>query len=422
MKFLLVHNYYQNPGGEDQVYADESALLEEHGHEVIRYTVHNDSITGMGPFEMARRTLWNPRTYAELRALIRRERPVLMHCANTFPLVSPAAYYAAHAEGVAVVQTLHNYRLLCPNALFLRDGRVCEDCLGKFVPWPAIQHGCYRASRSASAAVAGLLATHRAVGTWKHKVDRYIALTDFARRKFIAGGFPAERLVVKSNFVSTDTGPGPGRGGYAVCIGRLSEEKGIQTLLAAWARMKSLVPLKIIGDGPLAEQVRAAAARDSSIDWLGQLPFDEVQAVIGDAACLIAPSVCYEGALPRTIIEAFCQGTPVVASSLGAMAEMVEHGRTGLLFEPGNPAALAQSITELLFHADRLPAMRAQARAEFESRYTASDNYRQLMTIYADALRARNNHAAAEACAIQQSLPQTDAAATSSCLHSIPSR
>jgi glycosyltransferase involved in cell wall biosynthesis len=422
MKFLLVHNYYQNPGGEDQVFSDECALLEAHGHDVIRYTVHNDSMNGMGSFEMARRTLWNPRSYAELRALVRRERPVLMHCANTFPLVSPAAYYAAHAEGAAVVQTLHNYRLLCPNALFLRDGRVCEDCLGKFVPWPAIQHGCYRGSRSASTAVAGLLAAHRAIGTWRHQVDRFIALSDFARRKFIAGGFPAERLVVKSNFVSTDTGPGPGRGGYAVCIGRLSEEKGIQTLLAAWARMKSLVPLKIIGDGPLAEQVRAAAAQDSAIEWLGQRPFDEVQTIIGDAACLIAPSVCYEGALPRTIIEAFCQGTPVVASSLGAMAELVEPGHTGWLFEPGNSTALAEAVTDLLSRPDRLAVMRARARAEFESRYTARDNYQRLMTIYADALRARNNHAAAEACAIQQPLPRTDAAATTSCLHAVPER
>src|SRR5205814_1104988 len=165
---------------------------------------------------------------------IRAQRPRVAHFHNTFPLISPAAYYAARAEGVGVVQTLHNFRLLCPNALFFRDGKVCEDCLGRPVAWPGVVHGCYRGSRAASAATAVMTAAHRALGTWRTAVDVYVALTEFSRQKFIAGGLPAEKIAVKANFVYPDPGPGAGAGGYAVFVGRLSAEKGVETLLAAW--------------------------------------------------------------------------------------------------------------------------------------------------------------------------------------------
>ncbi len=401
LKFLLLHNYYQQAGGEDQVFADETQLLEARGHEVVRYTVHNDRIQGMGKLQIAQRTIWNQEIYRELRSLIRRERPVLMHCANTFPLVSPAAYYAAHAEGAAVVQTLHNYRLLCPNALFLRDGNVCEACQGKLFPWPAIKYRCYRNNRMASATVASMLATHRLAGTWKKKVDHYIALTDFARQKFIEGGFPAERLTVKSNFISPDTGPGRGEGNYAVFVGRLSTEKGVDSLLAAWNQTELPWPLKIIGDGPLAEQVRGAAAVNPQIEWLGKRNFAQVQEIIGEATCLISPSVCYEAALPRTILEAFCQGTPVVASRVGAVSALVAEGTTGITFEPGNGAALASAVSRFLDHPDRFPSMRDAARREYESRYTEDRNYELLMGVYASALRTRGNEAAAQLCEME---------------------
>ena len=255
MKIVLGHGHYQQAGGEDAVFADEAALLAERGHDVIRFTVHNDEIARLGRLAVAGRTFWNRQVHADLAALFAREQPALLHCTNTFPLMSPAVYYAAAAAGVPVVQSLHNYRLLCPNALLLRDGRVCEDCLGKVFAWPAIQHGCYRDSRAGSAVVAGMLAAHRGLGTWTRRVDRYIVLTEFARRKFTAGGLPADKLSVKPNFVSPDTGPGSGGGGYAVYVGRLSEEKGIASLLAAWIDRRLEIPLKIVGDGPLAEEV-----------------------------------------------------------------------------------------------------------------------------------------------------------------------
>src|SRR5581483_9761958 len=194
----------------------------------------------------AARTVWSRPAYRVLRELLRAHRPAVAHFHNTFPLISPAAYYACRAERVPVVQTLHNFRLLCPNALFFRDGRVCEDCLGKAVPWPGVAHKCYRGSRSASAAVCTMLTVHRALGTWHTAVDRFIALTDASRRKFVAGGLPADKIAVKANFVDPDPGPGTGAGGYGVFVGRLSAEKGVGTLLKAWQQLGRDVPLKIV--------------------------------------------------------------------------------------------------------------------------------------------------------------------------------
>ena len=192
MKILVVHNYYKQPGGEDQCVAAEVALLKAHGHEVIPYSVRNDSIDTLGRLTVASRTIWSRSAYREVRQLIRTHRPQIAHFNNTFPLISPAAYYAARAEGVRVVQTLHNFRLLCPNALFFRNGRVCEDCLGRSFPWPGIAHKCYRGSRMASAAAAAMVAVHRVLGTWREAVDVYVALTEFSRQKFIAGGLPPQ--------------------------------------------------------------------------------------------------------------------------------------------------------------------------------------------------------------------------------------
>lgn len=397
MKILLCHNYYQQPGGEDQSFAAEARLLESHGHTVLRYTLHNDAIEQMGRCGAARRTFWNRQVYADLHRLIGRERPQVMHCTNTFPLISPAAYYAARAEGVPVVQSLRNYRLLCPNALFLRDGKVCEDCLGKTFAWPAVLHGCYRGSRAASAVAAAMLAGHRAMRTWTRAVRLYYTLTDFARRKFIEGGLPGERIAVKPNFIDPDPGPGTGQGGCAVFVGRLSPEKGIETLLSAWGRLRTSMPLKIIGDGPQADLVRTAAERDSRIEWLGRQTPEQVLDLIGEAACLVMPSIWYE-TFGRTIIEAYSRGTPVVASRIGALAELVDEGRTGLTFKPGDPGDLADKVQGLLEDSQALGRMRLGARQEYRSKYTGEINYSQLMAIYAAArtrpnARERDQHA-----------------------------
>ena len=187
-------------------------------------------------------TVWSQSAYRALRAQLRERHYDIVHVHNFFPLISPAVYYAAQAEGCSVVQTLHNYRLSCPAAIFYRDGQVCEDCLGKAVPWPGVLHGCYRGSRAGTATVAAMLAGHRLIGTWRSKVDLYIALNEFMRQKAIAGGLPAERIVVKPNFVGHDPGVGDGRGGFALFTARLNPEKGVPELLAAWRRLGAAHP------------------------------------------------------------------------------------------------------------------------------------------------------------------------------------
>jgi glycosyltransferase involved in cell wall biosynthesis len=381
MKILAVHNRYQRPGGEDQVLVDETALLEARGQHVVRCEVHNDQVGHMNRLALAKDTVWNASAYRELGALIRRERPDVAHFHNTLPLVSPAGYYAARAEGVPVIQTLHNYRLLCPVALFFRDGRVCEDCMGKAVPWPGVVHACYRGSRAASGVVATMLTLHRAIRTYTEVVDVYVALTEFARNKFIEGGLPAGKIVVKPNFVAPDPGPGQGGGGYALFVGRLAPEKGTGTMLDAWDRLGTGFPLKIVGDGPLKDRVAGAAAGRSNVEWLGHRPVADVHALMRRADMLVFPSEWYE-TFGRVAVEAFAAGTPVIAANIGAVAELVEHGRTGLEFRPGDPEDLVTQVEWALSHPAELRRMRDEVRAEFEAKYTAERNYRALMEIY----------------------------------------
>ena len=388
MKILAVHNRYQRPGGEDQVFVDETALLESRNHRVLRYEVHNDQVKQVNRLTLAKDTVWNTSAYRELGALIRRERPDVVHFHNTLPLVSPAGYYAARAEGVPVIQTLHNYRLLCPVALFFRDGGVCEDCMGKAVPWPGVVHRCYRGSLAASGVIATMLTIHRALRTWTEMVDVYVALTEFARNKFIEGGLPARKIVVKPNFVAPDPGRGQGGGGYALFVGRLAAEKGTGTMLAAWDRLGTRIPLKIVGDGPLRDRVVEAAARQSNVEWLGHRPVEEVHALMGKADMLVFPSEWYE-TFGRVAVEAFAAGTPVIAANIGAVAELVEHGRTGLEFRPGDPEDLVTQVEWAMSHPAELRRMRDEVRAEFEAKYTAERNYRALMEIYEAALERK---------------------------------
>jgi glycosyltransferase involved in cell wall biosynthesis len=385
MRVLTVHNYYQQPGGEEQIWATESALLESYGHEVIRYTLDNDAIKGMNPLLLAKNTVWNSGVYRELRSLIRQQKPQIAHFHNTFPMISPAAYYAVKDEGIPVVQTLHNYRLLCPNALFFRQGRVCEDCLGKPFPLPGIVHGCYRGSRPASAVVAATASFHSLLGTWSQAVDVFIAYSRFAMDKFIQGGLPAEKLAFKTNFLHPAPQPGTGEGGYALFVGRLSVEKGLGVMLDAWRQLGGKIRLKILGDGPMAGLVTEAVKEMPEIEWLGRIPLEQVYEVVGNAAFLVFPSEWYE-TFGRVAIEAFAKGTPVVASKIGAITELIDHKRTGLHFLPSNPTDLADKINWLLEHPQELSQMRQEARAEFETKYTAEDNYKRLMEIYESAI------------------------------------
>jgi glycosyltransferase involved in cell wall biosynthesis len=391
---LMVHNYYrrENPSGENIAFELEATLLRRYGHRVLEYTRSSDEIARYSAGRKARLPLdsvWSTGTLRALRGLIAASKPQLAHFQNTFPLISPSAYRACRDFGLPVVQTLHNYRLFCPGAAFFRDGGVCEDCFGKTPPWPGVVHGCYRGSRAATAVVATMLTVHRVLSTWTDMVDLYIAPTEFARQKLIQGGLRAEQIVAKPYFVAPDPGPGRHRGGYALFVGRLAPEKGIDTLLACWERLGGRVPLKIAGDGPVADRVADAAGRVPGVEWLGRKPLDEVYDLLGEAAVLIFPSEWYE-TLGRVAIEAYAKGTPVIAARIGAIAEVVEHGRTGLLFEPGDPESLAACVEWAWTHRREMAKIGEEARREYQAKYGPEGNYRRLMEIYALATaRAR---------------------------------
>lgn len=284
------------------------------------------------------------------------------------------------------MQSLHNYRLLCPAATFLRNGSLCEECVDHSL-LRSIRYGCYRGSRAATTVVAGMLAAHRKRGTGSEQVDRYIALTEFARAKWIAGGLPVDRVVVKPNFVHPDPGVGTGPGSYVLYAGRLAPEKGLQTLMAAWRRLETPIPLQIAGDGPLRPMLEAEIAREGleNIRLLGSLPRGDVLKALQGARCLVLPSLWYEG-FPLMIVEAFACGVPVITSRLGSMCELVTDGRTGLHFDRGDPASLARTIDAVWSESGALAEMGRAARREYEARYTAERNAALLEEIYAGVI------------------------------------
>ena len=383
MRILLCHNRYQHAGGEDRVFEDEGALLEKYGHQVFRFTISNDSIVDLNRIELVAKTFWNKAVASELDQIICRDRPDVMHVTNAFPLISPSAYKVAKDHGVGVVQSIHNYRMLCPKAQFVRNSQVCEKCLGKRFAWPAIYHACYKENRLATTVVAAMTAFHRARNSWTQLVDRFIAPTQFVKDKHIEGGFDARQIDVKPNFVFPDPGSGSGDGNYVAFAGRLSAEKGVDTLLETWQHLSANVRLKIAGDGPLADRVKAAADADNRIEWLGRIEKKEMFDLLGQATCLIMPSVCYE-TFGLTIVEAFSKGTPVVVSRMGAMQELVQDGRNGFLVEPGNAKQFAATVDQV-FSMDTAE-LRVAARQDFELKYTAEANQEWLTDIYSKAL------------------------------------
>lgn len=389
IRLLLVHNRYQLPGGEDSVFEAEKNLLLSAGHEVDEYVRLNSEIAEYGLWPKATlglRTVWAWDSSRELRTRLQRNRPDLVHFHNTFPLISPAAYYVCRDVGVPVVQSLHNPRLLCPAATFYRAGRTCEDCLGRLVPWPGVLHACYRGSRIHSAAVATMLSVHRLLETWEKQVNCYIVFTEFYRRKFVEGGLPAEKITVKPHFVDPDPGQKDSLGSYAVFIGRLSPEKGVQTLLAAWKRLKG-IPLKIRGEGALLPHVQHLAGQTSSgVEVLPHLSRGDLVSLLKGARLLVLPSEGHYETFGRVAAEAFACGVPVVASRSGAMEEIVADGRTGLHFSPGDPDDLAAKVDWAWTHPERMVEMGKQARQEYECKYTPERNYSLLMEIYQQVL------------------------------------
>ena len=390
-RVLLVHNFYQQPGGEDMVFAAEKQLLEENGHEVRTFTRHNDAIGEMGAVRSAAQLFWSAESYRAMTQALADFRPDVVHFHNTFGVLSPAVYHACHKAGVAVVQTIHNYRLLCANAYLYRDGQVCETCIGQKWPLAGIRHACYRESRLHSAAVAGMVAAHRALGTWERKIDRYIALTEFAKGKLVEGGLSAEKIAVKPNFL-----PNPPAmrkkgqvGEFALFVGRISPEKGIRELLHIW-QFTDTIPLVIIGDGPLKIDLeRSELSRNRPIRWIGRLPSHDVISLLQQARILLFPSQWYE-CYPMTLIEAFACGVPVIANDLGSVGEICHNQSNSLLVKTKgtqtDPVAWAETVRWAWDNPERLWELGVQARLTFEATNTPAQNYKMLQAIYQEAI------------------------------------
>jgi glycosyltransferase involved in cell wall biosynthesis len=390
MRVVVCHNYFRERGGEDQVFEDEVGLLEAGGHEVVPFIRRNTEFTTREVVPIALQTPWNRKAAQEIADVAKRTKADVVHFHNWLPQISPGAFYAARDTGAAVVQTLHNYRWACPKGIMFRDGHPCEECLGKMVPWPAVAHGCYRESRAGSAVVMTTLAIHNALRTPHRVVDAYVAASEFIRDKLTEAGLPRGRIYLKPNFLSPDPGAGEGSGDYVMYLGRLSPEKQIDTLLAAWSRFGGTIPLKISGDGPLRPAVEAAARRDPSIEYLGFASNETVDRLLGEARMLAFPSGTYE-VQPITILESLAKGTPVVAGRLGAMSGLIEDGVTGWHFNPGDAGDLADTVSKVFNDPVALGAARTAARNEYEATYRAEGNLDMLIDIYRTAI-ARRRH------------------------------
>jgi glycosyltransferase involved in cell wall biosynthesis len=382
VRILLVHNHYQQKGGEDAVVANEKALLEQSGHTVESLTAHNSAISGLvAKLNAFRNVVYNDGVRRTLAECLKRSRPDVVHVHNTFPLLSPSVYDACAEAAVPVVQTLHNFRIFCAGTLLLRNGNICELCLdGR--PYRAVVHRCYRDSIVGSLAAAKLIAYHNRHRTWSNKVTRFIALSAFARNKFIDAGLPSDRIVVKPNFVIDAAPPASRHREGILFVGRLSHEKGVSHLIRALSGTD--VQLRILGDGP--ERAALEAQASTNVIFEGGVPPQRVREAMRAAKILVQPSICFEN-FPLSVVEAFANSLPVIASRLGSLAEIVDDNVMGRLVSPADPAALRAAITELLDEPERLRAMSLAARHRYENLYTPERNINQLLAVYNDAIR-----------------------------------
>ena len=390
MKILFVHNRYQQVGGEDAVCDAEMALLSMNRHSAS-LALHDNSAINSFPSRVKAflDVTYSNKSRQWMRDEICKHKPDVVHVHNFFPLLSPSIYDACIESGIAVVQTLHNYRTICPGALLMRDGNICEDCMNGSA-YLSVRHRCYRGSAIGTFAVARMVQKHRALGTWNSKVNRFIVLTEFARSKFISAGFPEDKILVKPNF-SVDSQANENGGNQkrvgALFVGRISQEKGVTTLINAWRTLG--IPLRVAGTGPLDHEV--ASLTGGVVTFLGMLDQNAVRKEMSRAAFLVMPSECYEG-FPMVLVEAFSLGLPVVASRLGAMAEIVEDGITGLHFEAGNAKDLVHKVKWMQEHPAERHQMGRNARKAYEEKYTPERNYKILMNIYQEAIEDAHSH------------------------------
>lgn len=380
-RVLQVHTRYRQAGGEDNVVEAEKDLLEAAGISVRQVIFDNAELhearSLVGDLRLAASAVWSRAAHRRVRAAVAVDRPQVMHVHNTFAAASPSVYSAA--DGVPVVQTLHNYRMVCPVATAFRDGHACTDCVGRFVPWPGVLHACVHGSRSQSAVAAATLTVHRALGTFQHRIGVYVALSSFQRELMIAGGLLAERIRVIPNFLEPDPGVGNGPRSGILYVGRLAEEKGVGVLLRAAALSPGTI--RVAGQGPLQSLVERSAAA-GEIEYLGPLEPSSVFSELRRAIAVVLPSIWFEG-FPLAVVEAFATGTPVIASRIGSLAELVEDGVTGLLAPPHDADGLAEQLRWASSHPEEMHQMGCRAREQYETRFRGPTHLAALLDTYA---------------------------------------
>jgi glycosyltransferase involved in cell wall biosynthesis len=387
MRVVVVHNRYRSaqPSGENLVVDQEVALLRSAGHTVVPYERESDDIQHFPPLRRAlvpARVVWSPEDRAGLSKLLARARPDVVHVHNTFPLISPSILDACRDHGVPVVATLHNFRLLCANANLLRDDSPCTLCVGR-APWRAVAHRCYRDSALSTLPVAIGIQAHRSRHTWLRGVTMFVAVTEFVKQQYVAGGFPADRIRVKPNFVPRPARRREGPGGYMLFLGRLSQEKGVDLLLDAWS--PELGELLVVGDGPLRAALEARAARHGpSVRFLGRQPREHCMELLRGARALVVASRSFE-TFGLVVVEAFAHGVPAVAPALGVFPDLVRHGETGVLFRPGDVSDLRSQLAQLTDPRRSVQLGDAGWRV-YEAAYTAEQNLEALVSIYRDAV------------------------------------
>lgn len=393
-RILVVHNDYQQAGGERVAVRAQIDLLRAFGHEPLLYWRDSAAINDFSALQKAAffpRTIYDPSVYREVTDLVRRERVSVAHVHNVFPLISPAVYRALHDEGVPIVQTLHNFRFLCPNGLFYTRGQVCERCKGGNT-LHAVRLRCFRDSYALSALYAAAIAVHRRMGTFG-LIDRYLALTEFGRRKLIESGLVgADRVSVLGNFLPQELPELAARrrhSPYVLYMGRLSQEKGPGMLIEAMALVPEL-ELKVLGEGPELAPLRARAAQLglTKVAFLGHVTGPAKWALLQEALATVVPSMCYE-TFSVTALESLASGTPVVASAIGSLPALVEPGRSGWLVPPGDVGALGATLRAVLSERAEAERMGRLAADQVRERYGPRSHYNALMGTYAEVVAAR---------------------------------
>ncbi len=390
MRVLQLHNEHATPGGATELMHHEARVLGAGGHVVDQYLVPSAEEAGLSSLRAGAKAVWNQEASHEVTRRIHSFRPDVVHVHTPFPLMSPAVFRAAHAAGVPAVTTLHSYRYSCVVGTCVRDGRICEDCVGSRWKLAGVRHACYHDSRPASAALTLSLGLHRTIGTFDRCVSRYLTLTDFSRRLLIRDGFPAEKVQVKANSV-----PDPGyhersggSGRTVLFAGRLVDVKGVRTLLDAWAGLGSGLRLIIAGDGELRPLVEERAAADPSIDVRGWVSEAEVVQLMAAAEVTVVPSQWYEGA-PLVILRSLGVGTPVLVSDLENLCTEVLADGVGWAFRTGSASDLTARLEQLRSHPAQAASMRPAARASYEARYSPTLDLARLEDVYRDVADPR---------------------------------